>query len=865
MMMNRKPASKTKLLLVVGILGVLMLGAPNFAAVNAQHNESSALEEVFQRAQEMASYEYRADVLQGVYPAPTVTNVGRAPQTTHFSVYGQIEALEERLNLTLQAGNQAPISITIEDGLDYGRVEGSDEWTSFDQVDNFFSPGGDPLAYLSALQAVRQIKAADAVYLDAGQLPPEMRAAYTLYAFEIDSLKFADYMRREMEEELRRRGELPAGFDLEMAEAYFDMVAEGEIWVDEQGLPVRQVIHMTFPPQAAGQDRIEAQLTAQFGAWAEPMPGPLTQILNHPDNMVAITSTFASKLVSENGRALHQTILTSGLVLIAFSVLALLFVYRRSPRLYALIISAIVITILVNPILSVHQAEAAFGRNEDRLVAQAEAQTATTAETELTSSTYNPLDNPLSAETTTDYSTSSNNPLLLQPQFAPQVAAGQTVIDDNCAILIEGDIDCDGDIDDDDDGLTDRIEVEKLGTDWEDVDTDGDGISDKREALGFTSGGQIWYLNPLDLDSNRDGLADSLECPELLDIEETGVIGTPIGTACGDLDGNGAPDVFDYDNDGDGVPDYVDSAPSYNGSLSTDFHTVLELDLDTLNSTPNDQHTVLAQFEIRPTEYDHLFQTNNVLDWPTNDVRGQYTRVYTNTFADEGFVGERMDNGDMLLVPMLELVIPAPSVNNANPSGGLPVIADYDPAAITDSNLADWLDTDYLDQYKIEVNQSQTTGELIAYIPLSQIVDPIGKTPVAWGAQMPYRPVTSNFGRDHSYKLIWMIQALVDECDLPSDAEYDEWCAADSGNWQTGITIVHSYYEDFYVTGLTVTEEYGYDLAVIAQNDALNQPYEDDLWSLGNNLLSTFVDGDLNATGDRYGLDDVPRWSCRAC
>ena len=60
--------------------------------------------------------------------------------------------------------------------------------------------------------------------------------------------------------------------------------------------------------------------------------------------------------------------------------------------------------------------------------------------------------------------------------------------------------DCDGD------GLTDNEEIYELGTRIDQIDTDGDGISDKTEVTPFTVNGQTWYLDPLNADSNGDGL-----------------------------------------------------------------------------------------------------------------------------------------------------------------------------------------------------------------------------------------------------------------------------------------------------------------------------------------------------------------------
>ncbi|MCP4529062.1 MAG: hypothetical protein GY833_24595, partial [Aestuariibacter sp.] len=90
-------------------------------------------------------------------------------------------------------------------------------------------------------------------------------------------------------------------------------------------------------------------------------------------------------------------------------------------------------------------------------------------------------------------------------------------------------------------------------------DTDGDQITDDVEVAGFNYAGETWYLNPLDPDTNNDGLLDSQEC--LQQARENEDTLSPTGKTCQDTDGDDTPDVFDRDDDSDGVPDRVDLSP----------------------------------------------------------------------------------------------------------------------------------------------------------------------------------------------------------------------------------------------------------------------------------------------------------------
>ncbi|MEZ4619330.1 MAG: hypothetical protein R2867_28000 [Caldilineaceae bacterium] len=102
---------------------------------------------------------------------------------------------------------------------------------------------------------------------------------------------------------------------------------------------------------------------------------------------------------------------------------------------------------------------------------------------------------------------------------------------------------------------------------------------------------------------------------------------------------------------------------------------------------------LVVDLEIRPTIADHLYQSYNVLDWPDDDTEGR-SRARPTTLrssADEGYDSTGTDQGDMMLVPMLEITIPAPDDNPDNPSGGLPVLASYTGDITNDVDLETWL------------------------------------------------------------------------------------------------------------------------------------------------------------------------------
>ena len=197
------------------------------------------------------------------------------------------------------------------------------------------------------------------------------------------------------------------------------------------------------------------------------------------------------------------------------------------------------------------------------------------------------------------------------------------------------------------------------------------------EVKGFLSG-QTWYSDPLNPDTNNDGLVDAQECPERVRASATSL--SP-ATACRDTDNDGTPDIFDRDNDDDGVPDRIDLAP--NKALGYDknstgksnpasserrtpftrddpFKLVVDsLQKDTAATAGGNGYPVFVDFQLHPTEKKHLTYARNVLDWPSGDEEGQIQRTTDTTFAQFMDPQPPSDdpswNGDVRLVPMLEI------------------------------------------------------------------------------------------------------------------------------------------------------------------------------------------------------------------
>lgn len=352
--------------------------------------------------------------------------------------------------------------------------------------------------------------------------------------------------------------------------------------------------------------------------------------------------------------------------------------------------------------------------------------------------------------------------------------------------------------DTDTDGLTDFVE-ERIGTDPALVDTDGDDIDDLTEVDGFTvdcaanTGAPVrWYGDPNSFDSNDDGVADVLEW---------GL----------DTDGDCTPDMFDDDNDGDGVPDRLDVAPLTVIGEDIRFSKDAPLELTVDGLTPDQNLPTVVEFQLRPADETQLRTALRPMDWPA-DTEGQIMDL-----------NDGVDDADITLLPMLEIMVPAA---HALPS-----------------------ETD-LEMYQIQVGAAAAGQPRPVYVPLTMVDDPDSGEDVAFAGRMLYSS-SADWSDTQQARLVWMVQVANDvRCDPTVADPANDNCISvgtvngvEAGYRYDVPQIVHAYYEDWTLTGLSVSEQHGTDMAIIYEDPAVDDDITDNVptWLLERVLTERFL------------------------
>jgi cytoskeletal protein CcmA (bactofilin family) len=800
-------------LIVPAVLVILLLALALRLPVTAQQNP---IEAAWQRAQQAERYSFQAAIEQQNTPSASPLNAGRQQHSQSTHVTGTIERAAEQMDLTLQgvAGANGPVEVQINNNGAQARQNGG-QWESIGQFEGIFAPGGDPLAFLATAHQVVP-------------LGPIERNGVTLqrYQFQIDGLRFARMLKERMEAELNRKGELPVGVQVDLPRAYAEMSGHGELWVDSDGLPRRQTLELRFPEQnrTLRTANVAVDFTQYIVATAR-TEGGISRLLAGREGSLETSGTSVWILLTGVLMGISvSSVAQIGLILCTILIASVIARAARSRGRHLVVVLTALVAMLGGPLLQTSAVLAYTDRQGQQIAAQrASEQQAAEAEqlaAAQAARAHNPRVSPLQRQEEAGgraqdrivvaSATLQNRASRPLPPTSGIPTLQQTTLpafDTRACSIGHTTYAPDASGNADNDGLNDYEEC-LLGTDPFDADSDGDTISDGNEVAGFLVGTTRWYGDPLNADSNSDGITDAVEWNLNRDNQNLP----------DDSDADGTPDLFDLDNDGDQVPDRDDLSPFVNGNTRV-FSNTSPLALSFSGSTLNKY--LYVEFQLRTADPAHLRYGSTVLDWPEGDSEGQVQDVDGATFADVALAAGRSataaeELGDMRLVPMLEISVPSEQ--------------ELLPA------------TDVLSNYNILLRDNPQGGKL-AYVPLQTVSDRESGELLAFSGKMLYLPGEA-WGADHEVRLVWLVQALVDECSARDDSGE---CTSYNLNQPD---VVFSYQDSWYLTGLNVREDHGTNLAVIYEDPTVDSDTNEDDGLLG--LLSvldhTFIVGSDCAT-----------------
>ena len=331
-------------------------------SVHAQNAADAELAAVWQRVQQSGAYGFSADIAQTITPQATVGNAGRSGKETAMHMEGAADLDAESLHLTMwtnggsvhDPASGAEVRVTGDTAL---ARRGDGAWEEIDGFSGLFAPGGDLMAYM---------RAADNVVNQGTEVrtTPRGEIEITRFTFDIDGRQFAANMRKQMMEQAVARG-LPAGVQMELPKVYAQMTGTGELWVGDDGLPLRHIFELSFPPDA--HDYVTtAWMTVDFAGFAPAPAMTLGYRLEQSLSAVLRNVTDPVWLVTWAGTLLGM-FFALGVIL-----------YRRSWTVYRVISTAVIasmlsVTLMTNTQIRLYSvAQAARQSEQEARQAQAE-------------------------------------------------------------------------------------------------------------------------------------------------------------------------------------------------------------------------------------------------------------------------------------------------------------------------------------------------------------------------------------------------------------------------------------------------------------------------------------------------------------
>ena len=264
--------------------------------------------------------------------------IGESSQQLTWHLEGDVQGRDRsRLEISLAMGmGEVRQATLIQDGLKTFMLRDGE----LEEVSNPFSLGTPTSNYLDYLDAAGSVRVLEPV-TTGGE-------TFTRYGFDIDGPQMALNTMREFERQMR--GQMPAGVQLQPPANLQRMTGSGEIWVDSQGLPRRQIMTVVMP-EVDARYNAETHLIIDFYNYGAVdlvpavAPGPeggwqLQAVTEGGEQAVGsmvrtagnsgILGSVSEGLGNLAGRVVSPTWLSVLLVLLL--VLGFVRFYRRNPR-----------------------------------------------------------------------------------------------------------------------------------------------------------------------------------------------------------------------------------------------------------------------------------------------------------------------------------------------------------------------------------------------------------------------------------------------------------------------------------------------------------------------------------------------------
>ncbi|MEM9775404.1 MAG: hypothetical protein AAF902_12550, partial [Chloroflexota bacterium] len=324
--------------------------------------DQDKFDRVWRVAQGVGTYEFETDVLQTTLPSLGLENLGQTPHRSKTTSAGMVNAEEELVLFDVDTP-QGLLEFRIQDDVTYGRQNlGPDTpWVRMDGTPNLFVPGNDVKGYAAAATDIvkvenwRESETLDAVT----QL--NVDGATEMFTFTIDGNKLAEMITAQQEAELIKSGALAPGQELTIPAEADQVNGSGRLWIDENGLPLYQVLDLNFPSQNQQVGRSEVVMSTTFSGWeAGPSAGSVwgsaVRIYDNPSIVFTDPVSVLPNAYALTHQLVEGLLITIGLVTLvsAFALLIYTLIENRQGRkIYNVTAVSMIAAMVITPFVQV--------------------------------------------------------------------------------------------------------------------------------------------------------------------------------------------------------------------------------------------------------------------------------------------------------------------------------------------------------------------------------------------------------------------------------------------------------------------------------------------------------------------------------
>ncbi|MGC9400243.1 MAG: LamG-like jellyroll fold domain-containing protein [Anaerolineae bacterium] len=394
-----------------------------------------------------------------------------------------------------------------------------------------------------------------------------------------------------------------------------------------------------------------------------------------------------------------------------------------------------------------------------------------------------------------------------------------------------------------------------------DDDNDGDGVPDWVDISPQTQQGAFDLDNPFTFKIDTD--ARGIGKPIIVDVQlrptnpahltyARNVLDWPAGDEAGQLQRQ-----RDNHSTFADLPDYPGGDPS---AANGDMRLIPMLEVRMAGRPlPFPMTTPSATLTLRDSEQTlpgHLILQHSA----DNQIRFTFTEsALTYSFkVYEGVCGQR-DRRETRAIPNVQgsYTLSGPRLTDfANGARSLDVTHGDNTVCVTVPDIPNGSYTDQmideaaLAEYGMMVQDTNDNGRVIVYAPLNVVPDSTGGGRVAFMTRLFYQQFADTWGDQHQARVVWLVQVLSDSCkpvpdNLKGKPAAAKWCDSQA-NWVLNQTqVIHTYTDEWTLTGMTVREDHGLDVAIVYPDPATSGDslLNEHLWQVAAGLESSFLTG----------------------